>query len=62
MDYQKLKDEIIEYAHTIGIDEIGFTTAEPFHEFRDKLISYYENNYESGFEKGTIEELSLKHI
>lgn len=56
MDYQALKEEIIEYAHSIGIDEIGFTTADPFHEFRDKLISYYENNYESGFEKGTIEE------
>src|SRR5699024_3261872 len=55
MDYQALKEEIIEYAHSIGIDEIGFTTADPFHEFRDRIISYYEHNDETVIEKRTIE-------
>lgn len=54
--YQKLKQEIIDYSKTIGIDAIGFTTAEPFESLRPKLEAYYSNNYDSGFEKGTIEE------
>ncbi|HJG32932.1 epoxyqueuosine reductase [Jeotgalicoccus aerolatus] len=56
MDRREFKNRIIEYAHSIGIDDIGFTTAEPFTEFKAKLIDYYKNGYESGFETGTIEE------
>lgn len=32
VDYKQLKREIIDYAHSIGIDSIGFTTADPFDE------------------------------
>src|SRR5699024_4676154 len=56
MDRHEFKKRVIEYAHTIGIDDIGFTTAEPFTEFKAKLIDYYKNGYESGFETGTVEE------
>lgn len=56
MDRYEFKQKVIEYAHSIGIDEIGFTHAEPFFEFKEKLIDYHKKNYESGFEKGTIEE------
>lgn len=56
MDRHEFKKRVIEYARTIGIDDIGFTTAEPFTEFKAKLIDYYKNGYESGFETGTIEE------
>ena len=56
MDRHEFKKRVIEYAETIGIDDIGFTTAEPFTEFKAKLIDYYKNGYESGFETGTIEE------
>ncbi|CAD2078967.1 tRNA epoxyqueuosine(34) reductase QueG [Phocicoccus pinnipedialis] len=56
MDRHEFKQKVIEYAHSIGIDEIGFTHAEPFYEFREKLVDYYQKNYESGFEKGTIDE------
>lgn len=55
MDRHDFKKRIIEYAHSIGIDDIGFTTAEPFTEFKAKLIDYYKNGFESGFETGTIE-------
>ena len=49
----QFKNRIIEYAHSIGIDDIRFTTAEPFTEF--KLNSSITiNGYESGFETGTI--------
>lgn len=56
MDRHEFKQKVIDYAKTIGIDDIGFTTAEPFTEFKAKLIDYYKNGYESGFETGTIEE------
>ena len=29
-----LKTEIIQFAHSIGIDQIGFTTADPFDELK----------------------------
>ena len=31
---QAVKREIIDYAHSIGIDSIGFTTADPFDELK----------------------------
>lgn len=52
---QTLKEEIIEYSKTIGIDAIGFTTAEPFEELRPKLEAYYAKGYASGFEESDIE-------
>lgn len=54
MDYVKLKQEIIDYAHQIGIDDIGFTTADPFDELKNKLIEYHEKGYASGFEEYDI--------
>ena len=62
MDRHEFKQKVIDYAHSIGIDEIGFTHAEPFYEFREKLVDYYKKNYESGFEKGTIDERSTPKI
>lgn len=52
---EQLKQEIIAYSRTIGIDAIGFTTAEPFEELRPKLESYYSEGYASGFESSDIE-------
>lgn len=56
MDRYEFKRKIIDYAHSIGIDEIGFTHADPFLEFKERLIDYHEKGYASGFETGTIEE------
>ncbi|MFC3418519.1 tRNA epoxyqueuosine(34) reductase QueG [Salinicoccus hispanicus] len=56
MNRHEFKQKVIDYAHSIGIDEIGFTHAEPFHELREKLVDYHANGYASGFEKGTIDE------
>ena len=39
-----LQAELIEYAKTIGIDKIGFTSAAPFIELKNLLVS-------SGLEK-----------
>ncbi|PTH70459.1 tRNA epoxyqueuosine(34) reductase QueG [Staphylococcus agnetis] len=54
MDLVTLKQEIIAYAHQIGIDDIGFTTADPFDELKNKLIEYHEKGYASGFEESDI--------
>ncbi|OSP22669.1 tRNA epoxyqueuosine(34) reductase QueG [Staphylococcus agnetis] len=54
MDLVTLKQEIIAYAHQIGIDDIGFTTADPFDELKNKLIEYHTKGYASGFEESDI--------
>ncbi|AKG74453.1 tRNA epoxyqueuosine(34) reductase QueG [Salinicoccus halodurans] len=56
MERSEFKQKVIDYAHSIGIDEIGFTHSEPFLEFREKLIDYHKKGYASGFEKGSVEE------
>ncbi|WP_026692553.1 tRNA epoxyqueuosine(34) reductase QueG [Peribacillus kribbensis] len=55
MDYTKLKQDIIEYSRTIGIDKIGFTTAATFDDMKNKLIRQQELGYQSGFEEPDIE-------
>ncbi|MCE4051153.1 MULTISPECIES: tRNA epoxyqueuosine(34) reductase QueG [Bacillaceae] len=55
MDYDQLKQDIINYSKTIGIDKIGFTTASTFEEMRIRLIRQQELNFQSGFEEKDIE-------
>ncbi|WP_409295010.1 tRNA epoxyqueuosine(34) reductase QueG [Peribacillus sp. SCS-26] len=55
MDYSLLKQDIIEYSKTIGIDKIGFTTASTFDDMKNKLIRQQELGYQSGFEEPDIE-------
>lgn len=55
MDINQLKREIIEYSKTIGIDKIGFTTANTFDELKNRLIKQQELQYQSGFEEKDIE-------
>ncbi|WP_066068044.1 tRNA epoxyqueuosine(34) reductase QueG [Neobacillus soli] len=55
MDIKKLKDELITYSKEIGIDKIGFTTADPFTELKSRLIRQQELGYQSGFEEPDIE-------
>lgn len=55
MDYDKLKREIIQYSKEIGIDKIGFTSADPFTELKDRLIRQQELNYQSGFEEPDLD-------
>lgn len=53
--WQRLKETIQRYAAEIGIDKIGFTSAEPFLELKDRLIVHREKGYESGFEEKDID-------
>lgn len=56
MRIDELKQEIIVYSKEIGIDKIGFASADVFSELRERLRRQQELKYQSGFEKGTIEE------
>ena len=56
MRTEQLKQDIIEYSKEIGIDKIGFASADVFTELKERLRQQQAANYQSGFEKGTIEE------
>src|SRR3954454_12676747 len=55
LDIQHFKEELIAYSKEIGIDKIGFTTADPFTELKNRLIRQQELGYQSGFEEPDIE-------
>lgn len=55
MNILDLQQEVIEYAKTIGIDKIGFTTAAPFNELKNRLVRQQELNYQSGFEEKDLD-------
>ncbi|GFZ95885.1 epoxyqueuosine reductase [Paenibacillus marchantiophytorum] len=54
-DFSKLRQEIVEAASSLGIDKIGFTSAEPFTALKDILLRHREKGFESGFEEPDIE-------
>lgn len=53
--WEQTKQAIIAYAKEIGIDKIGFASADPFVELRERLIQHREKGYESGFEEPDLE-------
>ncbi|GGF16820.1 epoxyqueuosine reductase [Halobacillus andaensis] len=56
MDYHQFKDEVIAYSKEIGIDKIGFASADVFGELKARLQRQQALGYQSGFEKGSPEE------
>src|SRR5690625_2502537 len=56
MDITMLKDEVIRYSQEVGIDQIGFASADVFSELKARLHAREGLSYASGFEKGTVEE------
>ncbi|ATP41819.1 tRNA epoxyqueuosine(34) reductase QueG [Solibacillus sp. R5-41] len=55
MKVHQLQAELIEYAKSIGVDKIGFTTAAPFHELKNRLRRQQELSFQSGFEESDVE-------
>jgi epoxyqueuosine reductase len=55
MNFERLKQELIFYSKEIGIDKIGFASASPFTELKQRLIRQQELGYQSGFEEADIE-------
>ncbi|MGE8003721.1 tRNA epoxyqueuosine(34) reductase QueG [Lysinibacillus sp. NPDC093216] len=55
MNIHDLQREFVAYAMSIGVDKIGFTTAAPFTELKNRLRRQQELGYQSGFEESDIE-------
>lgn len=55
MNVTELKEELILYSKKIGIDKIGFTTADPFYTLKNRLIKQQEHGFQSGFEEPDID-------
>ncbi|MFD2615108.1 tRNA epoxyqueuosine(34) reductase QueG [Paenibacillus gansuensis] len=53
--WQQLKEDIKQAAASLGIDKIGFTTADPFLDMKEILLRHREQGFESGFEEPDIE-------
>ncbi|MGM7700088.1 tRNA epoxyqueuosine(34) reductase QueG [Pseudalkalibacillus sp. Hm43] len=51
----QLKEKVVAYSKSIGIDKIGFTTADPFVELKERLKTQQDLGYQSGFEESDIE-------
>lgn len=54
--YENLKEQIIAGSKEIGIDKIGFTSADPFDHLKPSLVEQKENNHTTGFEHPDIDE------
>lgn len=55
MNIRELQNDFVAYAQSIGVDKIGFTTAAPFTELKNRLRRQQELGYQSGFEEADIE-------
>lgn len=55
MDPETLKQKIVAYATTIGIDELKVTTADPFIVMKQRLVRQQEKGFASGFEEPDLD-------
>ena len=55
MNTMELQRAVTEYAVSIGIDKIGFTTAAPFRELKNRLKRQQTLGYQSGFEEKDLD-------
>lgn len=55
MNLDQFQKELVAYASEIGIDKIGFASAEPFYSLKHQLIRQQQLNYQSGFEEADVE-------
>ncbi|PSL30589.1 epoxyqueuosine reductase [Planomicrobium soli] len=55
MNLEGFQQELVAYASEIGIDKIGFASAEPFYNLRHRLIRQQQLKYQSGFEEPDID-------
>lgn len=53
--WETLKQEIIEAAPSLGIDDIGFASADPFLSLRVRLEQHRAKGFESGFEEPDLD-------
>ena len=56
MDIAKLQDKIREKAYNLGIDKIGFASADPFYELEESIREQHKKGHQSGFEHKVLDE------
>lgn len=61
-DWEHLKNEIKQAASSLGIDSIGFASADPFLELKQVLVKHREKGYESGFEEPDLDKRTNPHL
>ncbi|AIQ44940.1 epoxyqueuosine reductase [Paenibacillus sp. FSL R7-0273] len=57
--WEQLKTEIKAAAPQLGIDDVGFTTAEPFLYLKNILQDHRDKGYESGFEEQDLDKRTV---
>ncbi|WP_281890195.1 tRNA epoxyqueuosine(34) reductase QueG [Paenibacillus sp. YYML68] len=50
-----LKEELRAQAFSLGVDKLGFASAEPFSQLKDVLVRHRQKGYESGFEEPDLD-------
>lgn len=55
MNLGQFQKELVAYASEIGIDKIGFASAEPFFNLKHQLTRQQQLQYQSGFEEQDVE-------
>src|SRR5690606_7427504 len=55
MNLDQFQQQLVAYASEIGIDKIGFASAEPFFNLKHRLIRQQQLNFQSGFEESDVE-------
>lgn len=55
MNVHEFQQQLVHYAHSIGIDKIGFTSAASFPDLKQRLKVQQQLGYASGFEEFDIE-------
>lgn len=55
MNPYDLKEKLIAYSGEIGIDQIGFASADPFLTLKERLRRQQELGYQSGFEESDVD-------
>ncbi|WP_409343042.1 tRNA epoxyqueuosine(34) reductase QueG [Paenibacillus sp. MBLB4367] len=55
MEWRRLKEDIAAAASSLGIDKVGFASADPFLALKDILLQHREKGFESGFEEPDID-------
>lgn len=62
IDYSHIKQQIIDYSKTIGIDKIGFASADNFEKFKVGMQEAKEKGYTTGFEHKNLNERIYPHL
>jgi epoxyqueuosine reductase len=62
MDIRTLQEELVQYSKTIGIDKIGFASASPFIELKERLVRQQELGYQSGFEEPDLDKRTTPEL